>query len=901
MRNVLRILGRDLKRLARVPMAWLIIVALLVLPATYAWVNIIGFWDPYGRTQSVTVTVANEDRGTSGTALGDANLGDQIVESLKDNDQLGWNFADRERAKQSVESGDSYAAIIIPRDFSERLADLVAGDTSKRPRLEYFVNEKTSPIAPKITDTAAGTLERQVNETFVSTASKVVAEAVSKTSADITQRADSVIDEATDALDSATDDVAKVRGTIGNLDATLADVPNRTQQAREALDQVRTLGKNTNRSLASTATTLDGTRTAVNGFAGNVSTGLAQGTGKLSQATSLASGAFSSLTSGLETANGKVAGTINQVRDANDAIGEIVAQLKSLAASAPDLPGLDGITDIITRLETGNTDLAGAIDALDKLNTSLGDTADATGTLGKDAANAAQGTLTTINTTQQSLVAGALPQLDSGLGTLSGTVSSLGTALVAQSSLIDQASAVLDQLDQTAATTANALEATDQSLSSLSTRLGTLSTDLNALKGTGIANRLTGLNVSDIADFMLSPTVLTTHTLYPVNSYGSGMAPLFTNLSMWVGAFILVVLMRLETDGEGIVAMTPTQGYLGRWALLALVAAGQGLVVTGGDLVIGVQSVAPAAFMLSGALISLIYFSIAFALATTFLHVGKALVVILIILQIPGASGLYPIEMMPGFFRALYPFLPFSHGIAALRETIGGFYGNHWWVDMGHLSVFAILAFALGLLVRPRIANLNRLFADELAATGVMKGEPVLLGGRRYSITQMLSVLSDREEYRGLIAGRAARFAELYPKLKRGALIVGLVVPIVLAVTFSLTTDSKLAALATWSVWVLIVIAFLLTLEFARDRLARMLELGTLDRGEVERALARRTHGTRWAIRARKHTAHGSGDTAESDATEAADTENTEENTDTAEIPAIIATPAVPTPEGRQA
>ena len=348
------------------------------------------------------------------------------------------------------------------------------------------------------------------------------------------------------------------------------------------------------------------------------------------------------------------------------------------------------------------------------------------------------------------------------------------------------------------------------------------------------------LDSRSLSAFMRSPTVLHTHTIDPVNSYGSGMAPLFTSLALWAGAFMLVVIFRLEADGEGIPGLTATQGYLGRWLFLAILALGQGVVTAVGDLVIGVQTVSAPLFLLTAVITSLVDIAIAYALSTTFLHIGKALCVILIIVQIPGASGLYPIEMMPAFFRDLYPYFPFSHSIAALRETIGGMYGARWGQQVGWLLVFAALAFLLGLVIRPRLANVNRLFAREIAQSDIILGEPVRLRGREYPIAQVLRVLGDRAEYRAAIERRAASFAELYPKLKRGALAVGLGVPAVLCVVFSLTTDTKLVALGTWTVWVLAVIAFLLGIEYVRDSIRRQTELGNLDDASIRRVIAER-------------------------------------------------------------
>lgn len=315
---------------------------------------------------------------------------------------------------------------------------------------------------------------------------------------------------------------------------------------------------------------------------------------------------------------------------------------------------------------------------------------------------------------------------------------------------------------------------------------------------------------------------------------------------------MLVVLMKLEADDEGVEDLTATQAYLGRWLLLAVMAAAQGLIVTVGDLVIGVQTISPVAFVATGVIASVTYSAVAYMLATTLLHVGKALIMVMIIVQIPGAGGMYPIETMPGFFRALHPFFPFTYAIDALRETIGGFYGDVWWTSMAHLLVFAAVAFAVGIGVRPRLTNVNRLFARQIAQAGILNGEPVTLRGHEYPIGQILRVLSDRAEYREAIVQRAAAFEELYPRLRRGATIAGFVVPVVLAVTFSLTTDAKLAMLGAWTVWVLLIIAFLMGIELVRDHLRRQVELGNLDDEEIRVQLALRDLDRVRARRARR-------------------------------------------------
>lgn len=180
MRNAFAIVKRDILRLLRVPAAWVILFGLVFIPPLYSWFNVLGFWDPYGNTLNIRVAVVNQDRGADNEIMGKANLGNQIVSQLKVNSQLGWRFVDEDEAMDQVKSGESYAAIIIPKDFSKQLTGVIT-DGSARPQLEYYVNEKANALASKVTDTGASTVDKQVNNTFVSTVSKVVSSKVNST------------------------------------------------------------------------------------------------------------------------------------------------------------------------------------------------------------------------------------------------------------------------------------------------------------------------------------------------------------------------------------------------------------------------------------------------------------------------------------------------------------------------------------------------------------------------------------------------------------------------------------------------------------------------------------------------------------------------------------------------
>ena len=136
---------------------------------------------------------------------------------------------------------------------------------------------------------------------------------------------------------------------------------------------------------------------------------------------------------------------------------------------------------------------------------------------------------------------------------------------------------------------------------------------------------------------------------------------------------MLLVIMKQEVDGEGIRNLTVTQRYLGRFLLLAVMAVLQAVICCAGVLVIGVQAVNAPALFFAAAVASLPYLSIIYALSVTLQHIGKGICVVLVFAQIPGATGLYPIEMTSGFFQAVVPLLPFTYASAPCARPLWRF------------------------------------------------------------------------------------------------------------------------------------------------------------------------------------------------------------------------------------
>ena len=412
---------------------------------------------------------------------------------------------------------------------------------------------------------------------------------------------------------------------------------------------------------------------------------------------------------------------------------------------------------------------------------------------------------------------------------------------------IANARGTLSQLDATLKQAKTTLSQTDASLAKVQDKLATAANDIAALQTSESMGELADLmnvDVNDVADFMASPVELTSKAIYPVKSFGSGIAPFYTNLALWVGGYVLIAIYKLEVDREGIGTFTARQGYFGRWLLLVILGAFQAIIVTVGDLIIGVQCVNPLLFVLGGIAISFTYVNIIYALSTTFKHIGKAIGVILVIVQIPGSSGMYPIEMMPGFFQWLHPLLPFTYGINLLRETVGGMYSFNYLFNLCILGVFLAIALFIGLQLRPLLLNLNLLFDKQLSTTGLMICESNDLPRQRYSLRTAMRVMLDSDSYRRELLEHAVAFEHRYPYYIKGgfAAVVGVQVLIfVLSTVLDVDNNVKIILLVIWIISVIVICGWLINIEYIRASLNTQMRISALSDEDLRREMREHT------------------------------------------------------------
>lgn len=824
-KKAFQIFKRDILRLLKNPVALVITIGICVIPSLYAWYNIVANWDPYGNTANIKVAVANNDQGTSNEYVGELNAGDETVSKLKENDQLGWVFTDADAAVEGVKSGEYYAAIVIPDDFSANLTSMLTG-TFTQPQLEYYCNEKKNAIAPKVTDTGAETVEEQINETFVATVSETLVEKIQNAAGDLdaqgaetqggilenVQRSNRALQDVRDALAGMQKTIATSKEAGAKADETLAALSGQIPSLVNALDKGDAL--------------LASARTSSRNFASSLNTTLSHGLTQMGKVSSNANVAVGKLSGAISAAGGKVDGALADVQMVINDVNGIINDIREIT----------GIDDglILSALEEQLAELQTLKDALQDQSTDIQNSAGAIAGAVSSLDSATQQGISAMEGVQQDMASTVLPQLSQGMDSFSEVSGDLTGVVTSLEPTIAQARGVLAQLTTTLGQASSTMSQADSSLEKLQGTLSTAANDVAALRASESLDKLDeilGASSADLADLMSSPVTLTTKAVYPVSNYGSGVAPFYTNLALWVGGCVLIAIIKLEVDGEGIGAFTATEGYFGRWLLLVVLGFAQAFIVCCGDLVLGMQCLRPELFVLAGIFTSFVYVNIIYALASAFKHIGKALVVILVIVQIPGSSGMYPIEMMPDFFQYLHPLLPFTYGISAMRETIGGMYGMDYAINLGVLAVFLAVALFIGVKLRTLMLNLNLLFDKELERTGVMICEKDDRPRERFSLRWALRAMLDTAGYREDLILRAARFEERYPKLiKAGFMLVfGLpVVLFILTATLDLEIEGKIIMLVLWIASVILADTYMIVVEYIRESMQFQLRIAEL-------------------------------------------------------------------------
>lgn len=726
MKNIWKIFQRDMMRIRKNVIALVVIVGISVVPCLYAWFNIAASWDPYSNTGNLKVAVASVDEGYEGSLIPlEINIGDQVLSALRENTQMEWVFTTKDKATAGVKSGKYYAAIVIPKDFSNKMMSVFSENVEK-PEITYYSNAKENAIAPKVTDKGASAVQRQVNQVFIETISDTtltVLQAVSNMTE--ASGAETIVSNLNTNLNRISGDLSASAGLLQSFSDMTVSAQNLLNSTTEFMQSAQTQSQESKQTFQKSKDSFSDIDSALDAATDNVETALNATQSVYDEMNQTITKAFETqsqdtetVASTLDTLAAKVQKIIDSYQSVRDAVASISDSHSELASA---------VDAVVSRMDTSIKAQQELHDKLQNTAQSLRDTTTDIATAKKELQDlfATNGTQIADATNEyQSSMETSLNKLTDALDSSKTKISSLLSQLEKSTdgiySLTDAADSDLTQIQSVLADSGKLLNDAADKISDTTAKLDEMeqSGDFSELESIIYGDR------SSISSFLAAPVSLKTHKVYEIANYGSSMAPFYSVLSIWIGGIVLVAMLKVnvsEKCTEGLENVKLYQVYFGRFITFLIVGLFQSTLIALGDLLyLGIQCEHPFLFLLACWFSSIVFVNIIYTLTVSLGDIGKAVSVILLVVQVAGTGGTFPIEVAPKFFQAVYPLLPFTHSMAALRETVGGMYGMNYWIDLGKLAIFLVISLIVGLVLRKPIIKLNDAFTEKLEETKLM-------------------------------------------------------------------------------------------------------------------------------------------------------------------------------------
>ncbi|MBR3149847.1 MAG: YhgE/Pip domain-containing protein [Eubacterium sp.] len=708
MKNIFKIYKRDIKKIFTNSMAIILAVGIAVIPSLYAWFNIFANWDPYGSTGNMQVAVIIEDEGYKFKEV-EINVGEEIRSNLEANDLIDWQFVSKEEAINGIEAGKYYAGIEIPKGFSESLTSIVT-DNFKQPEIKYYANEKKNAIATKITDKVVQTIQQEVNESFVTTVINVVSSLIDFVS-DASQKGTmDTFDGLSSKLRKASSSIDGVKKTVDSL----GDVIETTQELGKAID-----GKNIDKLIDSSGNLVDSgedlaklLQTGVNNLTGSIDTALAD------------------VSSELTTTADEIDGVTGKTDE------EIIATLTKSQAKILKLKAQ--LETVLNALKTVQEYLPIKLTALDKMITKTQKRLDAINSIDSLITKAQQSPVKNeidnitsemrkltvdVADLQQGYKKDVKPTVDKNLNSVIETLRVTGDLVADLSGDLPMLESLAKSLDTTTDSSADLVAALNNLLNNIQTELVDLADKIDGLADSELLNtikNMTSANSEQLGEFLACPVKLDTEKIYGIENYGSAMAPFYSTLAIWVGSMILIAVMKTGVKRKKEIGdnVRMHHAYFGRMITFLTFAVAQSLIICLGDLYfLKIQCYHPMMFLLVGVFAALVFSMFIYSLTFALGDIGKSVGIILLVIQIGGSGGTFPIDVCPNFFQAIHPYLPFTFVINAMRECVCGTYAGDYWLDLLKLSAYIAGALVIGLGVKFLVKKPIRFFEKQVEKT----------------------------------------------------------------------------------------------------------------------------------------------------------------------------------------
>lgn len=667
MKNILNIYKRDIKSIVKNPIAIIVILALIFLPSLYAWFNIKASWDPYSNTKGIAVAIVNNDIGSSFKEK-EIHIGDEVIASLKNNQQMGWKFVDEKTAMDGVERGDYYASVIIPEDFSEKLTSIINSKKIEKAKLKYYINEKLNAVAPKITSKGASSIQQEVTKNFIETVDEAILQAFNKIGEDLEeyrprigefklgiQELSDRMPEIEEKIDLVEKGVIKGEELTNTLEKNMPLIEETLNKGVELTNSFKNYSANAKESINAMAPTLK----------------------KDLQYSKTISDNIDSLSSKLYELNAsdEIQKVLNSLKNKSVVLRTMISNTKDIVdkINISNSPNLNRLSELlgfqIKNLEQYESKIDDALLQIQSGNQVAKETLDAINNISTDVS---KGLETAINDFDSKF----LPEINSVADKIYDIASNSNVLAEEANNKIPDIKDLLNKISIIGEGGKEDIYKLKQKLPEVKVTLKKLNDKINELDNSVDINELIRLlktNPEEGKTFMASPVELDETLLFNIPNYGSAMAPFFTTLSLWVGGLILVSILTVDVPYEFKDNFKYYEVYFGKSLLFITISLFQALCVSVGDIyLLGTYASNKSVFILGSMFTGFVFMSIIYTFVSVFGSIGKVLGIVGLVIQLSASGGTFPIQVTPEFFQRINPYLPFTYAIQAMREATGG-------------------------------------------------------------------------------------------------------------------------------------------------------------------------------------------------------------------------------------
>ena len=707
MKNIIEIFRKDIKEVFRKTNTWIIIVGLIFLPSMYAWPNILSSWDPYGHTNNIKVAVTSEDEGATVDGK-ELNLGNSLVEGLKNNKNLDWQFvSNKQQAEDGVRIGDYYASIVVPKNFSQDMTS-VSRTEPKRATIEYTVNEKINAISPKITNSGASAIANNISKNFVETANGIIFEKL--------HEAGIKFEENLPSIEKAKEEIFKLNDNFSTYESTLSELIGKVEYGYNILNNVQNTLPEIDRVATNSIMIADKAGITINNIQGfnerllpiinshlNVVEEVSKEANVIAKELQKKPDKTEEIKARQKALDSRLQASIERLQLVKN-IFEYFNKLSNERLFNNQLERVTTLLNDITTIKEVNNNIYNKMDHYDEIaDTVKEEFVNKSARINEVSSNMNS----KLNVEVAPLISQVLSKAEVNIDKVSGIIAG------AQGEL----PAVERKLSETEVKISNAygkLLSLQAQMPSAKSKIQKLTDEIKKADSGINKNQLFNLLKVDYkqqAEFFANPVKLQENKLYHIENYGSAMTPFYTVLSIWVGSLLMSSLLTTKVEDEEN-KYKPYQKYFGRGLLFVIISLFQTLIITLGDMyVLGTQATSPYRFVIYALLISLLFSSIIYTIVCILGNVGKAVCIVLLVLQLGSSGGTFPIQMTSEFFQALYPKVPFTYSIGLLREAVGGVYIPAVERDIKILFIYLIVVLVGGAILvslKARSAKLSR-------------------------------------------------------------------------------------------------------------------------------------------------------------------------------------------------